>query len=88
MSAALDHLAARCSADPTFLAHALAAYQRRRNQSDESLAAELGTDAHGLTRLRLCGAPVGEPAKEAEEIRRIAETIGCDAVALARIVFV
>lgn len=86
MSAALDHFATRVATDPHFLAFAFARYQRRRDRSDASLAAELGTDATGLTRLRLCGVPQVEPERVAADIRQIAEALGCNAVALARIV--
>lgn len=82
----LARLAARAASDPTSLAYAIARSQRERDQSDESLAAELRCDLRTLTRIRLCALPVGEPARVAEGIREVAEKLGCDTVALARIV--
>jgi hypothetical protein len=53
----LERFAARCSSEPSFLAHALAAYQRRHGFTDELLAAVLGCTLDTLTHLRLCGMP-------------------------------
>ena len=54
---AVEHFAARCASEPTFLAYALAAYQRRHGLTDELLAEVLGCTRDALTRLRLCGMP-------------------------------
>lgn len=79
MSARLDHLAARVATDPLFLASQLHRYATARGFTDAALAAELGVDADGLTRLRLCGVLATEA-----DVRRVVEGIGCDAVALTR----
>jgi hypothetical protein len=70
----LERLAARCAADPTFLAHALAAYQRRHGLTDELLADALGCTLDALTRLRLCGMP--RVHCFADDCRLVAEKFG------------
>lgn len=77
----LDHMAARVSTDPWFLAHALAAYQIATGLTDDELAACLGCDLVGLTRLRLCRTPA-----DAGEVQAIAEGIGCDVGVLGEVV--
>ncbi len=70
----LEHFAARCASEPSFLAYALAAYQRRHGLSDELLAEVLGCTRDALTRLRLCGMP--RTWCFAEECQLIAERCG------------
>lgn len=70
----LERLAARCASEPSFLAHALAAYQRRHGLTDALLADVLGCTRDALTRLRLCGVPRAE--RFAADCRLIAERFG------------
>jgi hypothetical protein len=85
---ALDRLAARCAADPFFLASALAAYQQRHALGDAGLAAVLGCPVAMLTQLRLCRRPgAATPGRTIEEdVATIAQRFGVDATALRRVV--
>ena len=85
---ALDHLAARCAADPFFMASALAAYQKRHALDDAGLAAVLGCPLAMLTQLRLCRRPgAASPGWTAEEdVAAIAQRFGVDGVVLRRVV--
>jgi hypothetical protein len=77
----LDDLAARVADDPSFLASALTAYQRRHGLTDLALAALLHADPSALTLLGLCRAP--RPGEEFDkDIGEIAGHFGCDAAAL------
>jgi hypothetical protein len=71
---ALEHIATRCPIEPTFLAYALAAYQRRHDLTDELLANVLDCKHDILTRLRLCG--ISRTRCFAEDCRLIAERFG------------
>jgi hypothetical protein len=79
----LERLAARCASEPSFLASALARYQRERNLTDEQLAADLGCDRDTLTRLRLCGLP--RTWCFAEDCRLIAERFGVKVELIERV---
>ncbi len=70
----LEHIATRCATDPTFLAFALAAYQRRHGLTDRLLADVLGCTLDILTRVRLCGMP--RAACFSEDCRLIADKFG------------
>jgi hypothetical protein len=98
---ALDALAARCAADPFFLASALAAYQQRHGLNEAALAALLGCPPAALlgcppavlTLLRLCRRPgaaapgAAAPGPTAEDdVAKIAHHFGVDAAALWRMV--
>jgi hypothetical protein len=73
----LERLAARCASIPSFLAHPLAAYQRKHNLTDEALATVLGCTLDNLTRVRLCGLPRVESF--AADCLLIADRFGCRA---------
>jgi hypothetical protein len=85
---ALDRLAARCAADPFFLASALAAYQKRHAFDDAALAAALGSAPSLLPQLRLCRCPSAAlPSRTAaDDVVEIAARFGLDATALRRVV--
>jgi hypothetical protein len=82
----LGALAQRAAAEPFFLGHSLADYQRRHGLSDADLCARLGCDAATLMQLRLCGCP-GKTASrpEAEDVAHLAERYGINPGALAGI---
>lgn len=86
MSTPLERLARRVEADPSYLAHILAAYVRVENLDDDGLAAALGLDPSRLATFRLCRAPYLEPDRFANDVRRLAEAFGLDERRLARIV--
>lgn len=76
MSEALATMAARAAANPRFLAHRLAAFQRHQGLTDALLALVLAMPAEHLDRLRLCGVPT--PERYAAEVARIAAAVGAD----------
>jgi hypothetical protein len=66
---ALDHLAARVSGDPYFLAPVLASYQQRHGLDDAALASVLGSTPAMLTQLRLCRRPGAAEPSTASPLR-------------------
>ena len=86
MSNPLEGLSRRVENDPFFLASLLARYARAEGLDDASLADTLGCPADVLPALRLCRAPRAEPAEFREDVRRVAERFGLEALRLARVV--
>jgi hypothetical protein len=86
MSEALDHLAGRVTADPTFLAHPLAAYARSEGLDDSALAGRLGLNVADLSRLRLCRAPRPEPADFRADLTAVATRFGIEPTTLMAVV--
>jgi hypothetical protein len=78
VSEALDHLARRVTADPTFLAHPLAAFARSAGLDDTALAGRLGCGLADLARLRLCLAPRPDPADFRADLATVATRFGID----------
>jgi hypothetical protein len=70
----LERLARRASAFPSFLGHALAAYQRAHGLTDADLAARLGCPVERLANVRLCGAVRADHF--AEDVKVIADRFG------------
>lgn len=86
MSAALDHLAARVTTDPGFLAHPLAEYARSAELGDDQLAAELGCASGQLTMVRLCRAPRPDPEGFRADLTAVATRFGLNLAALVKAV--
>lgn len=59
---AFARLARRASAEPGYLGHAIAEYQRIHGLDDLDLAVALGVSADTLNHIRLCGAIRSDPA--------------------------
>ncbi|HEX4607223.1 MAG TPA: hypothetical protein VH092_03375 [Urbifossiella sp.] len=83
MSAALDHLAARATTDPAFLAFALAEYARSERLDDAGLAGRLGCRPGDLAAVRLCRAPRSDPDGFRADLTAVATRFGLDTTALA-----
>ncbi len=86
MSTALEHLAARLTSDPLFLASALAEYARSEQLDDEALARALGCTRSDLTRLQLCGVPRADAEQFRADIATIAARFGIECDTLAAMV--
>jgi hypothetical protein len=86
MSKALDHLAARVTADPTFLAHPLAEYAHSAGLTDPQLAAELGCEPAQLTAVRLCGTPRPDQDGFRADLTTVATRFGLNLAALVKAV--
>lgn len=76
-------LARRVEADPSFMAHTLASYRRRRRLDDTVLAAVLRCSVEALPRLALCRRPDPDSASFRTDLAHIAHYVGCDADRLA-----
>lgn len=84
-TALLRRFVRRLSAETTYMAGAMAQYQRAEQIDDEALAQQLGTTAEMLTRLAMCKRPDPNSARFADEVRQIASFTGSDASVLARL---
>jgi hypothetical protein len=69
----LAALAERLREDPQFMAHTLAAYQRRERLDDAALARWLGAAPEMLVRLALCRRPESNAPDFAERARELAD---------------
>ena len=83
MSESLENLAKRLEDDPFFLACALRLYAVSDDISESQLAAALGCSVEGLTYMKLCRMPAGEPKAFQADVERIATKFGVRADALA-----
>lgn len=86
MSEALDKLAARVAADPSFLANPLAEFARSEALDDAGLARALGCDAGTLTRVKLCRTPQPDPDGFRADVAAVATRFGLDAAVLTNAV--
>jgi hypothetical protein len=76
-------VAALAEADPHFLAFALADYAASEGLDDAELAARLGCPVDRLPHVKLCPAPLADPAGFRAAVVGVAEAFGLDAAALA-----
>lgn len=78
---ALQRLARKASAEPTFLGWQLAAFARARGFDDDALAAHLGCSVEALADVRLCGA--ARPDHFRDDVTCVAAKFGLNPQRLA-----
>ena len=81
----LEKMAERARREPSFLGWLLEQYAAPQQLSDAGLVAELGCSATDLRRLRLCRTPRTDEDGLREDLQRLAEALGLDAVRLGRV---